>query len=286
MICPPSIVANRRSLATRIAVTRGTASLRIAGIGPRWTAKAAGRTAAAGGGVRTTPPASSLSAEGAGGFRAGAGRGSGTEDRGSGPGCPALDPRSSTLEGGTLTAGGFDFEADAGALTAGGVTRGAGGVAITPGAGALASVEGATGAFGFGVFGDGIVTSGCTRLRGTVFVAFTGAGLGAGGFALGTDGFDSGPFAGTLTAGGGALTEGGFGFGGGGFGSGLFAGSPAAGAGARTAGGVALSGVTGTRAAGGGLVTAGFAGTRGSMTRGRGSVPGCPAGALVPFPTA
>src|SRR5258708_40369235 len=34
MICPPAIVANRRSLATRIAVTFGTASFKSGGIGP------------------------------------------------------------------------------------------------------------------------------------------------------------------------------------------------------------------------------------------------------------
>ena len=64
MIWPPSTVANRRSLETRIAVTRGTASLSSGGIGPLRAAETPGE------GVRVAP-ASGLSVETNGTFRAG-----------------------------------------------------------------------------------------------------------------------------------------------------------------------------------------------------------------------
>ena len=135
MICPPSTVANRRSPDTRIAVTRGTASLSRAGIGPR---RGPGTT---GGGVRTFEPDSALSAARAEGFR--------------GDGCG--------LGAGTLT-GGFDFGADATVLTRGGFDFGAEATVLAGGGfdfGAEATVlAGGLDARGAGMFGSGIVGNG------------------------------------------------------------------------------------------------------------------------------
>jgi hypothetical protein len=209
------MVANRRSLATRIAVTRGTASLISAGSGPRCgadatrvagTAVATVRTLAGAGAARgaeserTTRPASGLSAGGGGGFRA--------------AGDFGVD---SGFFAGSLTASGFDSDGFAGTLSAGadllrGVGLGAGGRAVTPGAGTLASVGGGTGALGVDVFGRGSVTSGCMRVLGTVLPAVADAGfvgLAAGLFAatLPGGGFRA---AGTFTAATARLDVGGF----------------------------------------------------------------------------
>ena len=114
--------------------------------------------------------------------------------------------------GGALTAGEFDFETGGGTLTAGFGARGRAG-ALTTGAGTLAA-DG-VGIKGRGVFGPGTVTSGGIGVRGTVFVVVAG--------------FDSGFFAGALTAGAGVLTAGGFDSGFFGFDSGFFAGTLTAG---------------------------------------------------------
>lgn len=248
MICPPSTVANRRSLATRIAVTLGTASLSSAGIGPLGAAEAPGSD------ERTGTPASGLSDEGAGGFRAG-----------------------------------FDFGTGGGMLTAGGFDLAAGGGALADGAGALATgAPSGLGAEGTGVLGTGIVTSGCNGARGTVFVAFTagafaiggGTGFNSGLFAatLTAGGFDSGFFAAAFTAGAGAFAAGGGGTVAAGF-HGIAGGFVAA-----VAGGFALFTATATGAfaaggggVGGGVTTAGFACGGGSgllavRLRGRGVI--------------
>jgi hypothetical protein len=233
------MVANRRSLATRIAVTRGTASLISAGSGPRWgadairvvgTAVAVVRTlvgvGAAGGAEseRTTRPVPGLSAGAGGGFRA-----AGGFDFGVDSGFFAASLTAGGVDSGFLGFDSGDFAgtltAGAGTLRAGGagsVALGLGGRAVTPGAGTLASVGGGTGAFGVDVFGRGSVTSGCMRALGMVVAALADAGfvglaaglfgatVPAGGFrAAGTFtapfdsgffGFDSGDVAGTLTA--------------------------------------------------------------------------------------
>ena len=170
-----------------------------------------------------------------------------------------------------------------------GLTRGGGGVAVTPGAGTLDSVDAGAGGLGAGVFGNGVVTTGCTRARGIeVFVDsgfFAAGALIAGGVefdgvvgtrpaagGVTTAGFDSGFFAPSLTAGGfdsglfaGSLSAGGFaGMAAGGLGFAdvaevLAAGSVgfAGAADALTAGGFDVGGVAGTRAATGGVTTAG-----------------------------
>lgn len=104
MIRPPPTAANRRSLATRIAVTRGTASLSGAGFAALCTADAVrtapgtGTTGAIGKDVPAGTPVAGLSAAGACEFRAG-----------------GLDL---TAGRGVFTGGGFDFGADDGALAA------------------------------------------------------------------------------------------------------------------------------------------------------------------------
>src|SRR5436190_16710485 len=169
LICPPSIVANRRLLATRIAVTRGTASLRSTGIGPFGSDAAME-------GERTTRTASGLSAGAVGRFRAGVSRGSGTAARGGALTAAGLGFGTSEgaltaggfgfgTAGGALTAAGFDFGAAGGALATVGVTRGGGAVAIRPGAGTLARDGGAGFDSGFFAFDSALFAASLTASR-------------------------------------------------------------------------------------------------------------------------
>ena len=168
MICPLSIVANRRSLDTRIVVTRGSGSFSRAGKG---LLRAASGLSAGTAGVFRPLDAGGLETSG---FAVGAG----------GAGVVRLSGRVGFDSGfcaGRLTTGGFDFGFDSGfgfdaALFAASLTspRDSGDFAGTLGAGA------ADFAFTTGVFG-----------------LAAGGAVTTGGFDFG---FDSGFFAGTLTA--------------------------------------------------------------------------------------
>jgi hypothetical protein len=236
-ICPFSIVANRRSLDTRIVVTRGSGSFSSAGIG--LFRAASGLSAGA---ARVFRPLGVAGGETSGRGRAGFDSG---------------------FFAGSLTAGGFDSGFFAGSLTAGGFGSGffAGSLAeggVDGGRSTVAGGRAGAGELGFGVGGPaGLLSVAGAPRPGAISIARVAA-AGTGGDGLDV-GFDSGFFAGSLTAGGfdsgffaGSLTAGGFDSGffagsltAGGFDSGFFAATLSAGACALGAGGVDFALTTG-----------------------------------------
>src|SRR5260221_13847770 len=213
MICPPSTVANRRSLETRIAVALGTASLSSGGMGARgaagppgpgvWTAAVA--CAERPGAETGLESASGLSVGTVGVFSAdgvprpgatlGGGRGSRPGDRGLFPGLSILGSRTSTFGAGTgaLTTGAF--AAGAGGVTTGGFESGVDGGAFGPAAGRGSGTEDRGSFPGCPIFGSrtSILGAGAAALAAAVFVTGGGGattegveGVAAGGVVFGT----------------------------------------------------------------------------------------------------